>query len=478
MREKLSNVLVSFVLTMLLFVVMSPIRVSIGVMGFDGESEDFVVQSGVDWWSMFHHDLSHTGYSTSKAPNTNNTIWIYPTHGGVYSSPAVAYGKVYVGSMDNKTYCLDASTGTHIWNYTTGYWVVHSSPAVVDDKVYIGSCDCKVYCLNATTGTHIWNYTTGHYVRSSPAVADGKVYVGSGDYNVYCLDASTGTRIWNYTTGSSVYSSPAVADGKVYVGWYSGHVIAFGPTHDVAVTNVAPSKTVVGQNCSMSVNVTVENQGDFTETFDVTTYYNTTTIETKTVTNLPLGENTTLTFTWNTTGVAKGNYTITAYAHPVLNETDTTDNTYVDGTIQIITPPYGPTASFTTLPTTAKADETIKLNASSSLAGWNGTHTKPITEYRWDFDDGNKTTTATPIIYHSYKTAGNYYVTLTVYAPDATPETDSTTNKVTVISIPVGGTTVTIQSKPSSSSITPILLILSIAVASIIHRKHKKPSHK
>jgi hypothetical protein len=36
---------------------------------------------------------------------------------------------------------------------------------------------------------------------------------------------------------------------------------------------------------------------------------------------------TTITFTWNTTGFAKGNYTIWAYAWPVLGETDTNDNT-------------------------------------------------------------------------------------------------------------------------------------------------------
>jgi len=50
------------------------------------------------------------------------------------------------------------------------------------------------------------------------------------------------------------------------------------PAHDVAVTNVTPSKTVIGQGYSMYINVTVENQGDFTETFNVTAYYGNVTI--------------------------------------------------------------------------------------------------------------------------------------------------------------------------------------------------------
>ena len=54
-----------------------------------------VADETVDWWPMFRHDPNHTGYSTSTAPNTNNTIWIYTTGGPVYSSPAVVDGKVY-----------------------------------------------------------------------------------------------------------------------------------------------------------------------------------------------------------------------------------------------------------------------------------------------------------------------------------------------------------------------------------------------
>ncbi len=53
-------------------------------------------------------------------------------------------------------------------------------------------------------------------------------------------------------------------------------------------------------------------------------------IQTKNVT-LTSGNSTTITFTWNTTGVAKGNYTISAYATPVSDETNTTDNTLIDG---------------------------------------------------------------------------------------------------------------------------------------------------
>ena len=58
------------------------------------------------------------------------------------------------------------------------------------------------------------------------------------------------------------------------------------------------------------------------------------------------GSQTTLTLTWNTTGFAKGNYTIIANATTVSGETDITDNSYTDGTVRVnmagdVAPEYG-----------------------------------------------------------------------------------------------------------------------------------------
>jgi outer membrane protein assembly factor BamB len=178
--------------------------------------------SGTDDWTMFRHDAQHSGYSTSTAPSTNQTQWSFTTGSDVYSSPAVADGKVYIGANDGRIYCLNAATGALIWTYKTGNDA--RSPAVADGKVYVGSWDDKVYCLNAASGASIWNYTTSGAVPSSPAVADGKVYIGSYDSKIHCINAATGTLNWSYATGGLVYSSPAVADGKVYAGSRNGNL--------------------------------------------------------------------------------------------------------------------------------------------------------------------------------------------------------------------------------------------------------------
>lgn len=117
--------------------------------------------------------------------------WSYKTGDTVWSSPAVTGGVVYVGSLDDNVYALDARTGAKLWSFTAGN-SVQTSPAVANGVVYAGSWDDNVYALDANTGALLWIYATGDHVLSSPTVAKGVVYVGSWDDNVYALDARTG----------------------------------------------------------------------------------------------------------------------------------------------------------------------------------------------------------------------------------------------------------------------------------------------
>ena len=116
----------------------------------------------VDWWPMRGHDLSHTGYSTSTAPNTSKTIWIYTTGEVVCSSPAVADGKVYVGSANAKVYAFASASTVG----TSSIWLTDSagnSESTFDlmDNVYVGRQDftahparvVNVAANNSTTTT-------------------------------------------------------------------------------------------------------------------------------------------------------------------------------------------------------------------------------------------------------------------------------------------------------------------------------------
>ena len=100
---------------------------------------------------------------------------------------------------------------------------------------------------------------------------------------------------------------------------------------DLAITNLTCSKTVIGKNYSAPIEVTIQNQANYTET-SLTLYANKTIILKQEITLLDQ-DSLTITLAWNTTLYAKGQYRLKAYIGPILGEIDTDDNTFVDGTV-------------------------------------------------------------------------------------------------------------------------------------------------
>jgi thermitase len=187
-------------------------------------------------------------------------------------------------------------------------------------------------------------------------------------------------------------------------------------------------------------------------------------------------------YEWNFSdgGTATGKIVTHTYVNPgtyivTLNVTDSQGLWDIEQKQIQVVQPRGPEAKFTATPETAKVGELAKFDASSSLSGWNGTHNVPITEYRWDFGDGNRTTMSTPIIYHRFSGSGTYYVTLTVYAPGAAPETNSTTRRVTAIAIPVGGYSISIQVQTKTE---PILLYVALIASLTVVFTKLRPKTK
>jgi len=114
---------------------------------------------------------------------------------------------------------------------------------------------------------------------------------------------------------------------------------------DITVTDVTTSKTVVGRGYSVNLTITVENQGDSAATFNVTTcadlnavFLGDEIIIGSQRDTLSSGNSTTVTFTWNTSGVVKGSYTISAKAIILPGETYTIGNTQIDGTVTVTFP--------------------------------------------------------------------------------------------------------------------------------------------
>jgi hypothetical protein len=162
--------------------------------------------------------------------------------------------------------------------------------------------------------------STGAPVNGSGSLARATFVVVAETRGESILDLH-GTKVDDSLARSRVPSfehSPPATDG-----YFSNLAM----NHDVAVTLITPYPTTVALGEQISINVTVRNQGDFDESFNITVSYDGNVIETQSNITVGVGAQQIVTFTWDTTGVAAGMYTIEAEVAPVPDETDTGDNT-------------------------------------------------------------------------------------------------------------------------------------------------------
>ncbi len=162
--------------------------------------------------------------------------------GGFYSTPAVAYNRVYLGNTDGKVYSFGAATGRLAWRHGTGSYV-YSSPAVGQvpggqPTVWIGSYDSNLYALDARTGRPRWTHHADGKISGGVQVLGDLVFYSTLSRTTTALGARTGTPVWHTTRGAF---NPVVSDGRrIYLVGYSS---LFGLTPTKTLRHGKPAPT-------------------------------------------------------------------------------------------------------------------------------------------------------------------------------------------------------------------------------------------
>ena len=102
-----------------------------------------------------------------------------------YSSAAVSADRVVLGGRDKLVHGLN-SAGKAVWTFATGARV-ESSPAIAGGRVFVGSNDGKFYVLSLNSGAKLWEFNAGAPLSASPAIANGRIVIGSQDGRLYCF---------------------------------------------------------------------------------------------------------------------------------------------------------------------------------------------------------------------------------------------------------------------------------------------------
>jgi polyvinyl alcohol dehydrogenase (cytochrome) len=207
----------------------------------------------------------------------------FPDASVAWSQPAVAGGRVFVGSQNGTVYALDAKTGCVYWTFSAPAGVrtgIAVGPAgATPAAVYFGDTSANAYALDAETGATLWVRKVDDHpsarVTGSPTLHDGRLYVPLASYeeaqganpeygcctfrgSLVALDAKTGAVQWKTymipdepkprgtstagvtlwgPAGAGIWSAPTVDVRRraVYVATGNAYSAPAAPTSDAVV---------------------------------------------------------------------------------------------------------------------------------------------------------------------------------------------------------------------------------------------------
>ena len=83
-------------------------------------------------------------------------------------------------------HALDLTTGKSLWTVMTRARI-DSSPAIAGGRVFVGSNDGRFYALDLASGKVVWEHDEGAALSASPALASGRIVIGSTAGRLLCF---------------------------------------------------------------------------------------------------------------------------------------------------------------------------------------------------------------------------------------------------------------------------------------------------
>lgn len=159
-------------------------------------------------------------FSVNQTYDKVKREWLIQTGVGIYCSPAVGHGQVFVGDDLGQLTAYRMKDGKKGWTFHTGKRIV-GGPAVKDETVVVGSADGHIYGLNAATGELRWKVTAAGPVLGAITIDGDKAYVGASDGTFRAIQIQTGEVIWSYNGVKGYVECQPLIDGDnvVFGAW-------------------------------------------------------------------------------------------------------------------------------------------------------------------------------------------------------------------------------------------------------------------
>lgn len=178
-----------------------------------------------DWPGYRRGNQRHSGTPVQTGERVSQ-LWTITTPGSRPTQLVTAGERGFFTGTNGCVEAIEMSSGKGVWTAFTGA-AVNYPPAIADGRLFVGSSDGWVYCFEASSGRQLWRFRAAPVDRKIPAygrltstwpvgsgvlVEDGVVYAAAGiasydGTHVYALDTQDGSILWQNNTSGRIGES-------------------------------------------------------------------------------------------------------------------------------------------------------------------------------------------------------------------------------------------------------------------------------
>lgn len=144
-------------------------------------------------------------------------VWTKALETPIRAAPTVFGGRIFVVTVNNEIFALEAKTGDELWDYAgivePSSLLGGSSPAVCAQAVVVALTSGEIYCLSPESGHVLWSDTMTPalridtvssiaHIRARPIIEGNVVYLASHGGRIAAYELLTGKKIWAKEIGA------------------------------------------------------------------------------------------------------------------------------------------------------------------------------------------------------------------------------------------------------------------------------------
>ena len=175
-------------------------------------------------WTSFRNGLQNLGIANSPLAENLELLWEYTTPDGSASTPVIADGMTYVGTLSGDIHCFELATGDLKWTYKSVEMVAkndippgfNAALALNEKTVFAGDDFGMFHAVDRETGKRKWTFDTEAEIVGGAQIVGDNVIFGAHDGYLYSFNAESGELNWKAETKGPVNGTPTIDNGNTF----------------------------------------------------------------------------------------------------------------------------------------------------------------------------------------------------------------------------------------------------------------------